>query len=204
MVNIKKEFWCSKKIGDYTDLSFLTVSNRLSLSNTLKDILLTDAERERMAFEFENTIEVKLKSLNQTMHDDLHIAVGDRVELIAAMIMAGLGVKDEEDNVIVSGLTTSDLKSDRGKKTHDGYAIFNRVLTIYKSTSRLCRRKLWLMLLSLKTMSYLKIVQHQHKTLMYSEKNLSTFCVEIFIFSKTTTDLSLFSVILRCCLRNSS
>lgn len=127
MVNIKKELWCSKKIGDFTDLSFLTVANRLSLSNTLKDILLTDAERERMAFEFENTIEVNLKSLNQTMHDDLHIAVGDRVEMIAAMIMAGLGVKDEEDNVIVSGLTTPDLKSDKGKKTHDGYAIYNRV-----------------------------------------------------------------------------
>ncbi len=123
----KKNFGVPKKIGDYTDLSFLTTSNRSALALKLKDILLTDAERERMAFEFENTIETNLKTLNQTMHDDLHIAVGDRVELIAAMIMAGLGVKDEDGNVIVSGLVTSDLKSDKGKKTHDGYAIYNRV-----------------------------------------------------------------------------
>ena len=88
---------------------------------------MTDAERERTAYEFENTIESNLKTLNQTMHDDLHIAVGDRVELIAAMIMAGLGVKDDNENVLVKELTTSDLKSDKGKKTHDGYIIFNRV-----------------------------------------------------------------------------
>lgn len=123
----KKNFGVPKKIGDYTDLSFLTASNRPALALKLKDILLTDAERERMAFEFENTIEANLKTLNQTMHDDLHIAVGDRVELIAAMIMAGLGVKDENGNVIVSGLVTSDLKGDKGRKTHDGYAIYNRV-----------------------------------------------------------------------------
>lgn len=108
-------------------MSFLTVANRSTLSSKLKDILLTDAEREQMAYKFENTIEANLKTLNQTMHDDLHIAVGDRVELIAAMIMAGLGVKDEDGNVLVSGLVTSDLKGDKGKKTHDGYAIYNRV-----------------------------------------------------------------------------
>lgn len=123
----KKNFGVPKKIGDYTDLSFLTVTNRKMLSLKLKDILLTDAERERKACEFENTIESNLKTLNQTMHDDLHIAVGDRVELIAAMIMAGLGVNDEEGNVLVSGLVTSDLKSDKGKKNHDGYTIYNRV-----------------------------------------------------------------------------
>lgn len=123
----KKNFGVPKKIGDYTDLSFLTIANRNSLSFKLNDILLTDAERERMAYEFENTIEVNLKILNQTMHDDLHIAVSDRVELIAAMIMAGLGVKDEDGSVLVNGLITSDLKGDKGKKTHDGYIIFNKV-----------------------------------------------------------------------------
>ena len=123
----KKNFGVPKKIGDYTDLSFLTAANRESLSHKLRDIMLTDAERERKAYEFENTIESNLKTLNQTMHDDLHIAVGDRVELIAAMIMAGLGVKDDNENVLVKELTTSDLKSDKGKKTHDGYIIFNRV-----------------------------------------------------------------------------
>ncbi len=123
----KKNFGLPKKIGEYTDLSFLAVENRNALSLKLKDILLTDAEREKMAFEFENTIEANLKTLNQTMHDDLHIAVGDRVELIAAMIMAGLGVKDEDGNVLVNSLMTIDLKGDKGRKNHDGYIIYNKV-----------------------------------------------------------------------------
>lgn len=123
----KKNFGVPKKIGDYTDLSFLAMTNRNALSLKLKDILLTDTERERMAYEFENTIEANLKTLNQSMHDDLHIAVGDRVELIAAMIMAGLGVKDEDGNVLVNGLTTSDLRGEKGRKNHDGYVIYNKV-----------------------------------------------------------------------------
>lgn len=123
----KKNFGVPKKIGDYNDLSFLAAANRSALSHKLSDILLTDAERERKAYEFENEIESNLKTLNQTMHDDLHIAVGDRVELIAAMIMAGLGVKNEEGDVLVNGLVTSDLKGDKGKKTHDGFIIFNKV-----------------------------------------------------------------------------
>lgn len=123
----KKNFGVPKKIGDYTDLSFLAMANRNALSLKLKDILLTDTERERMAYEFENTIEANLKTLNQSMHDDLHIAVGDRVELIAAMIMAGLGAKDEDGNVLVNGLVTSDLRGEKGKKSHDGYVIYNKV-----------------------------------------------------------------------------
>ena len=123
----KKNFGVPKKIGDYTDLSFLTAANRVALSSKLKDILLTETERERMAYKFENTIESNLKTLNQTMHDDLHIAVGDRVEMIAAMIMAGLGVKDEDGNILVNRLTTSDLKGEKGRKSHDGYIIYNKV-----------------------------------------------------------------------------
>ncbi|MCM1271182.1 MAG: SAM-dependent methyltransferase [Ruminococcus flavefaciens] len=124
----KKNFGVPKKIGDFSDLSFLSAGNRPALSAMLKDILLTDAEKERMAYEFENTIEANLKTLNQTMHDDLHIAVGDRVELIAAMIMAGLGVKDEDDNYEVYGLTTSDLKGNNpSSRNHDGWIIYNHV-----------------------------------------------------------------------------
>lgn len=124
----KKNFGLPKKIGDFSDLSFLTKTYRSKLSATLNKILLTDVERERIAYKFENTIEANLKTLNQTMHDDLHIAVGDRVELIAAMIMAGLGVKDEYGNDEVQGLVTSDLKSNKpSSRTHDGWIIYNHV-----------------------------------------------------------------------------
>lgn len=123
----KSNYGVPKKIGDYQDLGILNQSNRASLNNLLEDITLTDAEREKKALESENNIERNLKALNQTMHDDLHIAVGDRVELIAAMIMAGLGVSDEHDGVLVPGLDVDELKGLQSRNGHDGYVIFNKV-----------------------------------------------------------------------------
>lgn len=124
----KKNYGVPKKIGDFSDLSFLSVPGRAALSEMLEKIFLTDEEKERKAYDSEKKIETNLKALNQTMHDDLHIAVGDRVELIAAMIMAGLGVKDENDNYEVYGLTTSDLKGNNpSSRNHDGWIIYNHV-----------------------------------------------------------------------------
>lgn len=123
----KSNYGVPKKIGDYQDLGILNQSNRASLNDLLEDITLTDAEREKKALESENNIERNLKALNQTMHDDLHIAVGDRVELIAAMIMAGLGVCDERGVVLVPGLDVDELKGWQSRNGHDGYVIFNKV-----------------------------------------------------------------------------
>lgn len=123
----KDNYGVPKNIGDYDDLSIFYQNNRASLSRTLEYIVLTDEEREKKAKESENNIELNLKRINQTMHDDLQIAVGDRVELIAAMIMAGLGVRDSEDKVLVPGLDVEELKGLQSKNGHDGYIIYNKV-----------------------------------------------------------------------------
>lgn len=111
-----------KKIGSYTDLSFLFPQNLHGFIERINNSNLTEVEIENKTKEFENDIEIKLKKLNQVMQDDLEISVGSRVELVTGMIMAALGVDEK-----VASLEISELKSETGKKTHDGYVIINKI-----------------------------------------------------------------------------
>lgn len=115
-------FLIPKNIENYTDLSFLTDSNIDNLIEKIDNLNLTDEDIEEKAKEYENDIEIKLKSLNQKMQDDLKISVGSRVELITGMIMAGLGVEN-----IIAPLEISDLKGEMGEKSNDGYVIINKI-----------------------------------------------------------------------------
>ena len=115
-------FCIPKKVGDYSDLSFLTKKNQATFIEEIDKTGLTDEEIEAKAKEYENEIEVKLKKLNQTMQDTLNISVGSRVELVTGMLMAGLGVKDK-----VAPLEISELKGEKGTKTHDGRVIINKI-----------------------------------------------------------------------------
>lgn len=85
---------------------------------------MTSEEKERITRRSENEIEQKLKELNQFIHDDLNIAAGKRVSIIAGMIMAGLGVEGEEG---VEPLASEDLKSSPNKKVNDGTIIRDRI-----------------------------------------------------------------------------
>ncbi len=115
-------FLIPKNIENYTDLSFLTDSNIDNLIEKIDNLNLTDEDIEEKAKEYENDIEIKLKSLNQKMQDDLKISVGSRVELITGMIMAGLGVEN-----IIAPLEISDLKGEMGEKSNDGYVVINKI-----------------------------------------------------------------------------
>jgi hypothetical protein len=111
-----------KKIGTYTDLSFLLPKNIDKFIEEIDRSCLTEAELEEIAKEFENEIEIKLKKLNQVMQDDLKISVGSRVELVTGMIMAALGVEGN-----VAPLDITDLKGEAGSKTNDGQVIINKI-----------------------------------------------------------------------------
>lgn len=62
-------FCIPKKIGNYSDLSFLLKKNQSNFIEEIDKAGLTDEEIEAKAKEYENQIEVKLKKLNQTMQD---------------------------------------------------------------------------------------------------------------------------------------
>ena len=114
-------FCIPKKIGNYSDLSFLLKKNQAAFIEEIDKAGLTDEEIEAKAKEYENQIEVKLKKLNQTMQDTLKISVGSRVELVTGMIMAGLGTDG------VAPLEISELKGETGAKTNDGRVLINKI-----------------------------------------------------------------------------
>ena len=111
-----------KRVGTYSDLSFLLPKNVESFIAQIDRLDLTQEEIEAKSKEFENEIEIKLKKLNQTMQDTLKISVGSRVELVAGMIMAGLGVQGQ-----VAPLDIADLKGESGSKNNDGQVIINKI-----------------------------------------------------------------------------
>ena len=106
----------------YKDFSFLAAKHVPSFFADLDAIGLTPEEIEAKRKEVENAIETGLQSLNQTMHHDFRIPVAQRVPLVCAMIMAGLGVEKQ-----VSPLSVSDLKGDLGVGSHDGQVIRQKV-----------------------------------------------------------------------------
>ena len=118
----KENFKTPKKIGEFSDLTFLYEKNVDKLIEQLDILSLTDEEKEVKEKEYENLIEESLKKLNQKMQDDLQISVGSRVELITGMIMAGLGVDGK-----VAPLEIEDLKGDESRKENDGTTILRKI-----------------------------------------------------------------------------
>ena len=114
-------FCIPKKIGNYSDLSFLSKKNQPAFIDEIDKAGLTEEEIEAKAREYENQIEVKLKKLNQAMQDTLNISVGSRVELVTGMIMAGLGTEG------VAPLEIAELKGETGTKTNDGRVLINKI-----------------------------------------------------------------------------
>lgn len=122
-----KNFRVPKKIDDYSDLSFLAPVCRTELMTKIKDINLTEEEKEKRTRDLENDFEDKLKKLNQKMHDNLGISAGQRVGLIVGQIMAGLGVTDETRTVLLEPLEIAELRGQTVTEATDGHVIMNKI-----------------------------------------------------------------------------
>lgn len=117
--------------GTRGDLAKLTAEG--AVLNTNKDgkpswqniakYAVTDEELEREKLRLEDDIERKLKALNQMMHEKpIELDVASRVEILAGMVMAGLGVPGR-----VSPLKADDLRGELGESSHDGQVIMNKI-----------------------------------------------------------------------------
>ena len=118
----KENLGIPKKVGSYTDLSFLSSNHFNEFIEEVKKLKLTSEEIEQQSQKIENEIETKLKELNQRMQEDLQISVGSRVELLTGMLMAGLGVEDK-----VAPLGITDLRGETGRENNDGKVIINKI-----------------------------------------------------------------------------
>lgn len=118
----KDNLFVPKLVGEYSDLSFLLNENVEEFVRKLDELELTDEEIENKKLELEDDIERKLKTLNQKMHDEQRIDVKMRVQLVAGLIMAGLGVPGE-----VAPLRIEELRGEKGAASNDGSIVINKV-----------------------------------------------------------------------------
>jgi len=118
----KENLFVPKKVGDYTDLSFLQPAHIQEFITQIDNLSLSEAEIEKKKLELEDDIERKLKDINQKMHDELKIVVGQRVQLITGLVMAGLGVPGK-----VSPLRIDELTGEMGPRSNDGQKVMDRI-----------------------------------------------------------------------------
>lgn len=132
------------KVGNYDDLSFLSEANFNKFIQKVKGLTLTGSEKEKVQRNFEIELENNLKELNQLMHDQLNISVGNRVELVSGLIMSSLGVPNR-----VSPLKIEDFKGgNKGMSDNDGKIVMNKV-TDFLSEKNLPKDKQELILVNL-------------------------------------------------------
>lgn len=136
----KSNLFIPKKVGDYSDLSFLLQKNVEEFVKRIDDLSLTEEDIEKNKLQLEDEIDRKLKALNQKLEDEQSIAVNNRVALVAGLIMAGLGVENE-----VPGLKTEELRGLPSKTENDGQVILRKV-TEYLEAKKLPKEKVDLIL----------------------------------------------------------
>ena len=104
----KSNLGAGQKVGEYTDFSFLDPTNFESFIDKVKTLQLTPEELDKLKEQREKEIDQTLAKLNQHIFDnEKGISEKDRVYLVAASIMATIGVPNK-----VSFLDKSELKSD--------------------------------------------------------------------------------------------
>lgn len=117
----KDNLFVPKHIGSFEDISFLLERNMKDFVTKLDALALTPDEKEIRKLALEDEIERKLKALNQSLHDVQEILVENRVQLVAGLIMAGLGTEG------VQPLRVEDLKGIDDKENNDGQVIMSKI-----------------------------------------------------------------------------
>lgn len=87
----------------------------------LDALALSQEELEERKLALEDEIERKLKALNQSLHDEQQIVVNNRVQLVAGLIMAGLGAEG------VQPLRVEDLAGKEDDENNDGQVVMSKI-----------------------------------------------------------------------------
>ena len=121
----KSNFGIGQKIDDYTDLSFLKKSNFDHFIDKVKRLQLKPEEIEKLREHREREINASLVKLNNDIYqNEKGISEPARVYLVAASIIATLGVPGK-----VAALEKSDLKSSTEEGDRDGDIILRKIKT---------------------------------------------------------------------------
>ncbi len=119
----KSNFGIGQKIDDYTDFSFLKKENFDEFIEKVKNLQLTQEEIEKLKEQREQEINASLVKLNNDIYqNEKGLGESDRVYLVAASIIATLGVRGK-----VAALEKSELKSSSEDGNRDGDIILRKI-----------------------------------------------------------------------------
>lgn len=119
----KSNFGIGQKVDDYTDFSFLKKTNFDNFIDKVKKLKLTQDEIERLKEQREQEINTSLVKLNNDIYqNEKGLSERDRVYLVAASIIATLGVPGK-----VAALEKQELKSSTEKENRDGDIILRKI-----------------------------------------------------------------------------
>lgn len=119
----KSNFGVGQKVDDYTDFSFLKKENFDQFIETVKQLHLTPEEIEKLRERREQEINASLVKLNNDIYqNEKGLSERDRVYLVAASIIATLGVPGK-----VAALVKAELKSSTEDGNRDGDIILRKI-----------------------------------------------------------------------------
>jgi hypothetical protein len=119
----KDNLGAGQKVGDYTDLSFLSPTHFDEFVEQVKSLSLSDSELDKLKSQREKEIDVSLRKLNHDIYqNEKGLGENDRVYLVAASIIATIGIPNE-----VPPLEKSELKSQSYKGGRDGDIVVSRI-----------------------------------------------------------------------------
>ena len=119
----KNNLGAGQKVGDYSDFSFLKKENFNSFIEKVKTLSLTQEEIDKLKEQREKEIDASLVKLNNDIYqNEKGLGENDRVYLVAASIIATIGIPGK-----VSPLEKSDLKSSTERGNTDGEIMVRKI-----------------------------------------------------------------------------
>lgn len=124
----KSNFGTGQSVGNYTDLSFLAPKHFNAFIEKAKELSLTPEEIESIKQRREQEINISLVRLNNDIYqNEKGLSENDRVYLVAASIMATLGVPNK-----VRPLEKCELTSSEEENNRDGDIIVRKIKAFLK------------------------------------------------------------------------
>lgn len=124
----KSNLGAGQKIDDYTDFSFLKKENFDSFIEKVKNLQLSQKELDKLKEQREKEINASLVKLNNDIYqNEKGLGESDRVYLVAASIIATLGVPGK-----VTPLEKSELKSSSEDGNRDGDIVLRKIKAFLK------------------------------------------------------------------------
>lgn len=119
----KSNLGSGQKVGEYSDFSFLAPKNFDAFIEKVKTLQLSQEEIDKLKEKREKEIDSSLKKLNQDIYqNEKGLGENDRVYLVAASIIATLGIPGK-----VKSLEKSDLKSSTEEGNTDGDIMVRKI-----------------------------------------------------------------------------